>query len=78
MHGQTILIVGVGGIGAATAEICASQGADLILADVQSPALLSEQLRLRYSGKIRACKVDIADMQSLQTLESKMQDQWTH
>lgn len=69
MHGQTILIVGVGGIGAATAEICASQGADLILADLHCPDQLADQLRARYQRRIQAYQVDSASIESVQALE---------
>jgi 3-oxoacyl-[acyl-carrier protein] reductase len=72
MHNQTVLIVGLGGIGAATAEICASQGADLILADLRAPVDFAEQLQKRYPVKIQTYQVDSADIPSIQALDAQI------
>jgi 3-oxoacyl-[acyl-carrier protein] reductase len=46
LQAKTVLITGAnGGIGAATARVCAELGAALVLADLQEPQALAEELR---------------------------------
>ena len=58
---QTVFITGAaGGIGGATAEVCASLGARLVLADLQAPNALAQ--RLRDAGtEATAMEFDVRD-----------------
>lgn len=61
LEGKTVLITGAaGGIGRATAEVCAEQGASLVLADRQAPRELAEQL-LAGGAQARAIAFDVTD-----------------
>ncbi|MDH3066980.1 SDR family NAD(P)-dependent oxidoreductase [Achromobacter insolitus] len=61
LEGKTILITGAaGGIGQATAEVCAEQGASLVLADREAPQELAERLA-RDGAQARAIAFDVTD-----------------
>ncbi len=68
MHGQRILIVGVGGIGAPTAEICAQCGAELVLADLRAPTAIASAMKAKYGAQTSAYAVDIGSSDSIRTL----------
>ncbi|AUA56143.1 3-oxoacyl-[acyl-carrier-protein] reductase FabG [Achromobacter spanius] len=61
LEGKTILITGAaGGIGSATARVCAEQGASLVLADRDAPEPLAAELRAR-NVPARAVAFDVTD-----------------
>ena len=65
MHGQRVLVVGVGGIGAPCAEICAELGAGLVLADREEPTGLAWKIRDKYSVPTEAHRFDVADIRGV-------------
>lgn len=68
LRGQTILITGAaGGIGAATARLCAAQGATLILADLLEPGELAARIGPAADGA--AChRLDISQRAAVEAL----------
>ncbi|MBE0623332.1 MAG: SDR family oxidoreductase [Burkholderiales bacterium] len=68
MHGQRVLIVGVGGIGAPTAKICAQCGAEVLLADLRAPTAIASELKAKYQAQTSAYAVDIGSSDSIRTL----------
>lgn len=60
MHGQRVLAVGAGGIGAPSAEICAELGAELVLADRAAPTDIARKIKEKYEVPATACELDIA------------------
>lgn len=61
LEGKTVLITGAaGGIGSATAQVCAEQGATLVLADRQAPEDLAARLRTQ-GAQARAIAFDVTD-----------------
>ncbi|NYT84161.1 SDR family NAD(P)-dependent oxidoreductase [Pollutimonas harenae] len=68
--GKTILITGAaGGIGSETARVCAELGANLVLADLQEPLSIAEELR----GKGAAVQVLAFDVRDRQASEDVVQ-----
>jgi aminoglycoside phosphotransferase (APT) family kinase protein len=50
MQGQRVAVIGIGGIGLPTAQICAELGAELVLADRQSPSAAAEDIQKTKSA----------------------------
>ena len=65
MHGQRVLVVGVGGIGAPSAEICAELGAELVLADLAAPDDIALKIRKKYQVPTAACELDVSHIGSI-------------
>lgn len=65
MQQQRVAVIGVGGIGLPTARICAELGADLILADRESPDAIAPEIRDTYRVKASARQLDVADTDSV-------------
>lgn len=65
MHGQRLAVAGVGGIGAPTATICAELGAHLVLADLEAPHSMAQELAARYGNPASAHTLDTSDSQSV-------------
>src|SRR5690606_37694072 len=64
LEGQTVFITGAaGGIGSATAKLCASMGARLVLADLQAPGALAQRLR-DVGTEATAMEFDVRDRQA--------------
>ena len=62
LNGLTILVIGAHqGIGRAVSEVCAAQGASLVLADVEEPAGTARVIESRYGIAIETRACDIAD-----------------
>jgi NAD(P)-dependent dehydrogenase (short-subunit alcohol dehydrogenase family) len=68
LAGQRILVTGAGrGIGAATAEICASLGAEMILVDLKGAAEVAERIA-GQGGKAEAIEADAADRAAVERI----------
>lgn len=68
LQGRTVLITGAaGGIGGATARICAGQGAGLVLCDLEPPEDLAAELRAA-GGSARAVALDVRDRAATEEL----------
>jgi len=62
LRGKTILITGAaGGIGSETARVCASQGADLVLADVTAPQALAHEIHTACGVVVQPVALDVCD-----------------
>jgi NAD(P)-dependent dehydrogenase (short-subunit alcohol dehydrogenase family) len=59
MQGQRVAVIGVGGIGAPAAELCAQLGADLLLADRHAPEQAAQRLSSDYGVAASAHAVDV-------------------
>jgi len=69
-EGKTILIAGgANGIGASAAEICASLGAKLVLADVSNATPMAEKLR-REGHQASAASCDVTNRTAVERLVS--------
>jgi len=69
---QNILITGAGGgIGSQTAQICASLGASLILADQQEPVALADALR-QSGASCQTVAFDVRDRQATEQMIAEM------
>lgn len=68
LRGRSVLITGAaGGIGGATARLCAAQGATLVLTDLQAPEQLAAELR--ESGvAVRSEALDVRDRAATEAL----------
>lgn len=65
MAGQRVAVIGVGGIGAPTAEICAQLGAELVLADRQAPQQEARRLQDSYQVAAAAHQLDVGSTDSI-------------
>jgi 3-oxoacyl-[acyl-carrier protein] reductase len=65
MPGQRVAVIGVGGIGAPTAEICAQLGAEIVLADLQAPQSAAQRLRDSYGVAASAHQLDAGSTASI-------------
>jgi len=65
MRGQRVAVVGVGGIGEPSAEICAQLGADMVLADRQPPDQIARRLQDGYGVMATACQIDVGCTDSI-------------
>lgn len=74
MRGQRILIVGAGGIGTPSAQICAELGAELILADLQCPSAIAAEIKAKYRTEAAAHALDIASADGIRTLCANVED----
>ena len=64
LENKTIFITGAaGGIGSATARICAELGANLVLADLSEPTALASALRAT-GAEVRTAAFDVRDRQA--------------
>jgi NAD(P)-dependent dehydrogenase (short-subunit alcohol dehydrogenase family) len=63
LHGRTVLVTGAAsGIGRATALLCASRGADLVICDLDERGLEATAAAARELGRdVRAERVDVSD-----------------
>ncbi len=68
-HKIAVITGAAQGIGAAIAEVFASEGADLALLDLQSEPLqaLADKLCRQYGGRVLTQVVDVADANAVQT-----------
>lgn len=71
MRGQRVLMVGVGGIGAPCAKICAQLGANLILADRSAPDAVAREIAQQYRVEASARAVDVGSVASVKQLWSQ-------
>ncbi len=68
LEGKNILIAGAaGGIGAATARVCASLGADLLLTDIRDVSDLRNELQ-ETGCTVATAKIDLTDRRSIEAL----------
>lgn len=68
LQGQRVLITGAaGGIGSATARVCAALGAELILVDLLAPQVLADELQAQ-GGKATAVVLDVANRVATEAL----------
>lgn len=68
LSGKTVLITGAGGaIGGATARLCASMGASLVLTDLVAPTALAEAIRAG-GGEASAHAADVTDRAAIEAL----------
>jgi len=62
LSGKNVLITGAaGGIGSETARVCASLGADLVLADVNAPDALAHEVHSAFGTSVRPVALDVRD-----------------
>lgn len=78
MIGKKILITGAArGIGAACAQELASQGATVLLADIDGDAAKATAKDLQQKGHVvESVTVDVTDADQIQSLASYIDDQW--
>jgi 3-oxoacyl-[acyl-carrier protein] reductase len=65
MPGQRVAVIGVGGIGEPSAELCAQLGADLVLADRQAPEQTAQRLRDSCRVAVEARQIDVGSSASI-------------
>ena len=70
VSGKTAVITGgAGGIGRATAEVLASRGAKLVLADIEAPVLEETVAQLAAGGAdVTGVVTDVTDLDSVHAL----------
>jgi 3-oxoacyl-[acyl-carrier protein] reductase len=73
MHGQRVAIVGVGGIGAPAAEICAELGAELVLGDRDSPVDIARNIEQKYQVRASAHALDVGSTDSIKKFSAQAQ-----
>ncbi|AEC21976.1 short chain dehydrogenase [Pusillimonas sp. T7-7] len=72
LQGKTVLITGAaGGIGSETARVCAELGASLVLADLQEPVNIAEELSTGGTA-VQAVAFDVRDRQASEDLVQKL------
>ena len=68
LTGQTILVTGAArGIGAASAEICASLGASVVLVDLEGSEAVAKDIAAR-GGRAEAIEADVADRSAVERI----------
>lgn len=68
LTGKTVLITGAAGaIGGATARLCASMGADLVLTDIEAPEALAAEIAAKGT-RARAHAADVTDRAAVEAL----------
>jgi NAD(P)-dependent dehydrogenase (short-subunit alcohol dehydrogenase family) len=76
LDGQVVIITGAAqGIGAAYARGCATEGARVVVADVQDPAPVAEEITAS-GGEAIAVVTDVTDQKSIDALVSQTMKSW--
>lgn len=72
LQGKTVLITGAaGGIGSETARVCAELGASLVLADLQEPVNIAEELHASGTA-VQTVEFDVRDRQASEDLVQQL------
>ena len=75
LAGLTVLVVGARqGIGRAVAEICAAQGARLVLADIEEPSGPARVVENRHGAPVATRACDIADRAAVDALAAELDE----
>ena len=73
LSGRTILITGAsGGIGAETARVCASYGANLVLLDIAGPVDVAKEVAERFNVLVSAHGLDVRDRPAVELLVNRL------
>jgi NAD(P)-dependent dehydrogenase (short-subunit alcohol dehydrogenase family) len=79
VRGKVAVITGgASGIGLATAEMLAHEGASLVLADIEPDALAAAAARLGQTTDVIGVETDVSDRASMQDLAARAHDRFEH